>query len=68
MEVRLEDNLVLSDGEIVAACIWETCDHVPEIEGYADAFLKRLGERSDSMHDYELESEREKKEFFNYGK
>jgi hypothetical protein len=44
MEVRVEDNLALSDGEIVAACIWETCDQVPEIEGYADGFLNSVKE------------------------
>jgi hypothetical protein len=26
MEVRIEDNLTLSDAEIVAVCIWEACD------------------------------------------
>jgi hypothetical protein len=26
MEVRIEDNLTLSDAEVVAVCIWEACD------------------------------------------
>jgi hypothetical protein len=32
MEVRIEDNLSLSDAEVVATCIWRACDRLPSIE------------------------------------
>jgi hypothetical protein len=57
MEVRVEDNLVLSDGEIVAVCIWETCDEVPELEGYADAFLDKLEEQVKTIEANKREKE-----------
>ncbi|MDR2027172.1 MAG: WG repeat-containing protein, partial [Prevotellaceae bacterium] len=44
MEVRIEDNLSLSDAEIVAICIWEACDQIPGTENRIENFLNDLHE------------------------
>ena len=46
MEVHIEDNLVLSNAEIVAACIWDACDQWPVTENGIKKFIRKLDEQS----------------------
>jgi hypothetical protein len=45
MEVRIEDDLVLSDAEIVACCIWGACDKYLTTEETIRILLDRLHEQ-----------------------
>ena len=45
MEVRIEDNLMLTDADVVVLCIHEACDRVPGTEDDIKKYLKKLGER-----------------------
>ena len=45
MEVRIEDDLTLSDAEIAAVCIWEACDQVLATEENIRNFLDMLHEQ-----------------------
>jgi hypothetical protein len=49
MEVRIEDNLKLSDADVVSICIWEACDQVPITEDNIKAYLKRLDEKGKTI-------------------
>jgi hypothetical protein len=44
MEVLIEDNLTLTNADIVAACIWEACDQAPGTEEKFNSYCKGLGE------------------------
>jgi hypothetical protein len=44
MEVRVEDNLTLSDAEIVAVCLWGACDQAPGTEKQIEEYLNFLHE------------------------
>jgi len=44
MEVRIEDNLTLSKADIVAICIWVSCDLVAGTEEKFTSYLGVLGE------------------------
>jgi hypothetical protein len=45
MEVRIEDNLTLSDAEVVAVCLWGACDRLPMTEKEIKNFLNGLHEQ-----------------------
>ena len=49
MEVRLEDNLELTDVQIVAICIYEACDRMAATEKSIQAFLNRLDEQTKTL-------------------
>jgi hypothetical protein len=46
MEVRIEDNLTLSDAEIVAICIWEACDQILVTEENIQHYLDKIYEKA----------------------
>jgi hypothetical protein len=45
MEVRVEDDLMLSDAEIVAVCIWEACDQILTTEENIRKYLDEIYEQ-----------------------
>jgi hypothetical protein len=49
MEVRIEDNLTLSDAEVVAVCLWEACDQLPMTEKEIKNFLNGLHEQKKTL-------------------
>jgi hypothetical protein len=49
MEVRIEDNLTLSDAEIVAVCLWGACDQWPMTEKGMENFLNGLKEQTKTL-------------------
>jgi hypothetical protein len=50
MEVRIEDNLTLTDADIVAVCIWEACDQAFfSTEESIKTFLNKLDEQTKTM-------------------
>jgi hypothetical protein len=49
MEVRIEDNLTLSDADIVAACMWVACDDWISTDENIKSFLNRLHEQDRTM-------------------
>ena len=61
MEVRIEDNLTLTDADIVAACIWEACDQVAGTEEKLNSFCKVLGEYAKLLTENVLKNERKLK-------
>jgi len=44
MEVRIEDNLTLSNADIVTLCIYDASDETPSTEAGIKWFLNRLDE------------------------
>jgi hypothetical protein len=50
MEVRIEDNLTLTDADVVAVCIWEAGDCHPMTEESIKSFLKSLDDGT--YHDW----------------
>ena len=53
MEVRIEDNLMLADADVVAICIWDACDQVPATENGIKAFLNKLDEQTKTLDENE---------------
>jgi len=49
MEIRIEDNLTLSDSDIVAICIWEAGDQMPVTEEGIKSFLNKLDEQTKTI-------------------
>jgi len=49
MEVRIEDNLTLTDADIVAVCIWEAGDQMPVTEERIKLFINRLDEQTKTL-------------------
>jgi hypothetical protein len=44
MEIRVEDNLVFTDAEVVAICIWRACDRYPMTEELIENHLGGMAE------------------------
>jgi hypothetical protein len=53
MEVRVEDDLTLSDAEIAAVCIWEACDQILTTEENIRKYLDRLHEQVKTSNENE---------------
>ena len=51
MEVRIEDNLTLTDADIAAVCIWEACDQMPVTEKDILSFLNKLDEQTKTRNE-----------------
>ena len=49
MEVRIEDNLTLTDVQIIAVCIYEACDQAAATEKSIQAFLNKLDEQTKTL-------------------
>ena len=49
MEIRIEDNLTLTDADVVAVTIWEACDNWPLTEGAIEKFFNRLDEQTKTI-------------------
>ena len=49
MEVRIEDNLTLTDVQIVAVCVYEACDQAAATEKSIQTFLNQLDEQTKTL-------------------
>ena len=49
MEVRIEDNLTLTNSDIVAICIWEASDQMTATEEGIKSFLNKLDEQMKTL-------------------
>jgi hypothetical protein len=58
MEIRIEDNLTLTDADIVAFCIWLACDCFPTTEERINSWVDKMGEKMKTIREnYEIEDD-----------